>query len=239
MHIVKILDGRGGDPLEPGRPKAYEVNLDYHCNYLYSNDDFIEMIFADTVIINDYAFVLGQPKHSSKALHNGLAVYHMTGDKDDEAWHNCVQVAGDGLLTAGWVDGVRLDSCFSNTPCNMAVLPHSKAHVVVVANTDNCTLRYVDVTVPVELQDEDKASLVRALMVAYDEDSKQGNVPRTTNASKRCHFLIWKRQARGRKRDFLGWGGRGAAIMTNPSLLWQMSPEESTKDAKNWKNRCV
>jgi hypothetical protein len=45
----------------------------------------------------------------------------------------------------------------------------------------------------------------------------------------------------GRERDFMGWrGGRGgAAIMTNPSLLWQMSSEESNKDAKNWKNRCV
>jgi hypothetical protein len=26
-------------------------------------------------------------------------------------------------------------------------------------------------------------------------------------------------------------------MMTKPSLLWQMSPEESTKDAKKWKSR--
>ncbi len=31
-----------------------------------------------------------------------------------------------------------------------------------------------------------------------------------------------------------GWGG--LTMMTNSSLMWQMSPEESTKDAKNWKN---
>jgi hypothetical protein len=34
-----------------------------------------------------------------------------------------------------------------------------------------------------------------------------------------------------------GW--EGPAIMMNPSLFWQMSPEESTKDAKIWKKRCV
>jgi hypothetical protein len=34
VHIVKILDRRGGNPLESGRPVAYELDLDYHCDYL-------------------------------------------------------------------------------------------------------------------------------------------------------------------------------------------------------------
>ncbi len=103
-----------------------------------------------------------------------------------------MEVAGDSLLAAGWVDGVRRDSCFSNTPRNMAVLPHSKAHVVLVAYTDNRALRYVDTMILVESRDDDKAGLVRVSMVTYDEDLgpalNQGNVPRTTNVSKRCRF---------------------------------------------------
>jgi hypothetical protein len=74
----------------------------------------------------------------------------------------------------------------------MAVLLHLKAHVVAVANADNRVLRYVDVTVPMESRDDNKAGLVCVLTIAYDEDLglalNQGNVPRTTNASKRCHF---------------------------------------------------
>jgi hypothetical protein len=74
----------------------------------------------------------------------------------------------------------------------MAVLPHSKAHVVVVTNGDNRMLRYVDVIAPMESQDDNKAELVRVTMVAYGKDLgpalNQGNVPRTTNASKRCRF---------------------------------------------------
>ncbi len=72
-------------------------------------------------------------------------------------------------------------------PRNMAVLPHSKAHMVLVAYADNC-LRYVDVTVPMESRDNNKAGLVRVLTVVYNKDlspvSNQGKVPRTTNASK-------------------------------------------------------
>ncbi len=134
--------------------------------------------------------MLGRPKHSSEALHNGIAVYRLTWDKDDKAWHDCMQVAGNGLLAAGWVNGVGCDSHFSNTPHNMAVLPHSKAHVVVVADAENHPLRYVDVRVPMESRDNDKAGLVYVSTVAYDKDLgpalNQGIVPRTTNASKRC-----------------------------------------------------
>jgi hypothetical protein len=51
---------------------------------------------------------------------------------------------------------------------------------------------------------------------------------------------MWKSYARGVEEGLHGVEGwAGAAMMMNPSLLWQMSPEESTKDAKNWKNRCV
>ncbi len=59
VHIVKILDKRGGIPLESGHLEAYKLNLDYHCDYLYSDANSIEIIFADTVIISNYAFVLG------------------------------------------------------------------------------------------------------------------------------------------------------------------------------------
>ncbi|KAL3785185.1 hypothetical protein ACHAW5_011210 [Stephanodiscus triporus] len=176
VHIVRILDAEGNNPLESGRPTAYELPLDYHCDYLYSDDDSVTMTFEDTVIINDYAFVMGHPTHSSKALHNGVAIYRLTWDEDDEAWHNCIQVAGDGLLEAGWVDGIGKDSRFSNTPRDMAVLPLAKtkkAHVVVVADVDNRALRYVDVTVPVETQDDKQAHVVRVSTVAYDEDLYQ------------------------------------------------------------------
>ena len=170
VHILRILDAEGNNPLESGRPEAYELALDYHCDYLYSDDDSVSMTFVDTVIINDYAFVLGHPTHSTKALHNGVAVYRLTWDEDDEAWHKCVQVAGDGLLEAGWVDGIGRDSRFSNTPRDMAVLPHGKAHVVVIADVGNRALRYVDVTVPVESMDDEKAGMVRVSTIAYDED---------------------------------------------------------------------
>ncbi len=73
-----------------------------------------------------------------------------------------------------------------NTPRSMALLPHSKAHVVLVAYADNPTLRYMDVTVSVELRDDDNARLVRVSAVMYDEDLgpalNQGNLPRTTNS---------------------------------------------------------
>ncbi len=76
-------------------------------------------------------------------------MYHLTWDEDDKAWHECVQVARDSLLAAGWVDGVGWDSHFLNTPRNMAVLPHLMTHMVMVANADDRALRYVDATVPV------------------------------------------------------------------------------------------
>jgi hypothetical protein len=190
--IVDEQAGGGGVTLESGRPEAYKLDLNYQCNNLYSNNNSIGRIFADTVIINGYAFVLSQPKHSSEALHNSIAVHRLTWDKDDNAWHDWVQVAKDSLLAAGQIDVVGRDSCFLNTPRNMAMLPHSKAHVVVVANADNNALRYMDVPVPVESQDNDMARLVRMLTVGYDKDLgpalNQGNIPRTTNASKRCHF---------------------------------------------------
>ncbi len=77
----------------------------------------------------------------SEALHNGNAVYHLTWDKDNEVWHDCVQVVRDGLLAAKRVNRVGRDSCFSNTPRNIAVLLHSKAHVVLVAYANNGVLR--------------------------------------------------------------------------------------------------
>jgi hypothetical protein len=88
VHIVKVLDGRGGNPLKSSCLETYELNLDYHCDYLYSDDNSIKMIFADMVVINNYTFMLGQPKHLSKALHNSVAVYRLTWDKDNVACHD-------------------------------------------------------------------------------------------------------------------------------------------------------
>ncbi|KAL3808842.1 hypothetical protein ACHAXA_003893 [Cyclostephanos tholiformis] len=173
VHIVKIRDDDGSNPLESGYPEAYELALDYHCDYLYSDDDSVIMRFLDTVVINDYAFVMGHPTHSTKAMHNGVAIYRLTWNEDEEAWHNCIQVAGDGLLEAGWVDGIGRASRFSNTARDMAILPHSKSHIVVVADVDNRALRYVDVTIPVESQDDKLAHKVMVSTVAYDEDLYQ------------------------------------------------------------------
>ena len=178
VHIVKIKDEQGNNPLNAGYPVAYELQLDYHCDYLYSDDDSVTMNFVDTVIINTYAFVMGHPTHSDMAMHNGMAIYRLTWDEDDESWHSCVQVAGDGLLDAGWIDGIGRDSRFSNTARDMAVLPHDTAHVLIVADVDNRALRYVDVTVPVEeAQDDDdvvgKGLEVRVSTVAYNEDLYQ------------------------------------------------------------------
>jgi hypothetical protein len=61
MHIVKILDGRGGNPLESGHLEAYKLNLYYHCNYLYSNKDSIKMILDDTVIITTMPLCSANP----------------------------------------------------------------------------------------------------------------------------------------------------------------------------------
>jgi hypothetical protein len=115
--------------------------------------------------------------------------------------------------------------------------------MVVVADMDNHALRNVDVMVPVESRDNNKARLVRVSTAAYDKDlgsaSNQETVPRTTNASKSAVFDLEKTGKGGGRGTSWDGGMGGVAIMTNPSLLWQMSPEESTKDAKNRKNRCV
>jgi hypothetical protein len=174
VHIVKIRDDDGTNPLESEYPEAYELALDYHCDYLYSKDDSVTMRFLDTVIINDYAFVLGHPTHSDVAKHNGVAIYRLTWNEDEEEWHNCIQVAGDGLLEAGWTDGIGRASRFSNTARDMAILPHtSNTHVVIVADVDNRALRYVDVTIPVESEDDTLAHKVMVSSLAYNEDLYQ------------------------------------------------------------------
>lgn len=111
---------------------------------------------------------MGHPTHSDMAAHNGMAIYRLTWDEADESWHSCVQVAGDGLLDAGWVDGIGPDSRFSNTAQDMALLTHDTAHVVlIVADTDNRALRYVDVTVPVEEAQDDEGVVGKALKSVY------------------------------------------------------------------------
>jgi len=168
VHIVKLQDEDGENPLEYGEPIAYELALDYHCKDLYDGAD---MTFMDTVIINEYAFVMGRPTHSDQAKHQGVALYRLTWFDEDEAWHDCVQIAGSGLKDAAWVDGKGSEARFSSTPHDIAVLPSLKTHTVIVADTDNRALRYVDVTVPVESHDQ--TEMVRVSSMAYDEDLYQ------------------------------------------------------------------
>lgn len=168
VHIAKIQDDDGNNPLEDGKARAYTLALDYHCDKLYDGK---EMTFMDTVVINEYAFVMGHPTHSDEAKHNGVSIYRLTWFDDDEAWHDCVQVAGDGLKEAQWIDGSGRESRFSATPTDMAVLPTMDSHTVIVADTDNRAIRYVDVTIPVTThKDIDK---VRVSSVAYNEDLYQ------------------------------------------------------------------
>lgn len=168
VHIVKLDDGDGGNPLEDGDPVAYELALDYHCDKLYQGAD---MTFVDTVIINEYAFVMGHPAHSDETPHNGMSLYRLTWYDDDERWHDCEQIAGDGLKEAAWSDGSGREARFSAMPHDIDVLPSLDAHVIVVADVDNRALRYVDVTVPVETHD--RTDRVRVSSVAYDEDLYQ------------------------------------------------------------------
>lgn len=168
VHIAKLMDDDGENPIENGRPRAYTLSVNYHCDSLYDDE---EMTFVDTVIINEYAFLLGHPTHSSESKHNGVSIYRLTWFDEDEAWHDCVQVAGDGLKDAGWVDGPGRESRFSATPTDLSVLPTSASHTVVVADTDNRAIRYVDVTIPVESHKH--VDKVRVSSIAYDEDLYQ------------------------------------------------------------------
>ncbi|KAL7534834.1 hypothetical protein ACHAXR_006110 [Thalassiosira sp. AJA248-18] len=165
VHIVKLQDEDGKNPLDYGNPIAYELALDYHCDKLY---DGAEMTFMDTVIINEYAFVMGRPTQSKESKHNGVAIYRLTWYDEDEAWHDCTPIAGNGLKGAAWVDGSGIESRFSSTPHDIAVLPSLKSHTVVVGDVDNRALRFVDVTIPVETHDQTEK--VRVSSVAYNED---------------------------------------------------------------------
>mmetsp|Transcript_57659 Transcript_57659/g.122331 ORF Transcript_57659/g.122331 Transcript_57659/m.122331 type:complete len:607 (+) Transcript_57659:238-2058(+) len=168
VHILKLVDEEGENPLDFGNPVAYKLSLDYHCSKLY---DGAEMTWMDTAIINEYAFVMGHPKHSDKSEHNGMALYRLTWYDEDERWKDCVQIAGSGLEDAGWVDGSGFEARFSSTPHEIVVLPSLETHTVIVADVDNRALRYVDVTVPVETHDQ--TDKVRVSSVAYDEDLYQ------------------------------------------------------------------
>ena len=165
VHIVSLVDEDGNNPLDEGYPVAYQLALDYHCDKLY---DGAEMEFMDTAIINDYAFVLGHPVHSDMSRHNGVALYRLTWYNDEEAWKDCVLIAGDGLEDANWIDGSGEESRFSNTPRDIAVLPTRTAHTILMGDVDNRVIRLVDVTVPVEMDvDTDK---VKVSSIAYNED---------------------------------------------------------------------
>ena len=166
VHFVSIKDSYGKNPLDHGRVTAYRLPLDYHCDYLYEGND---MTFTDTIIINDYAFVIGHP--SVQGVHNGVAIYRLTWKPDKEEWHECVQVAGSGVESAAWVDGDGKQARFSMTPHDIAVLPTRDSHTIVVADADNRALRYVDVTIPVETDDDSvNPRSVRVASVPYDED---------------------------------------------------------------------
>ena len=166
VHFVSIKDEEGENPLDWDRVIAYRLPLDYHCNYLYGGED---MTFTDAVIINDYAFVLGHP--SLRGVHNGVALYRLTWKPDEEEWHECVQVAGSGVEEAAWVDGDGKQARFSMTPHDISVLPSSNSHTIVVADADNRAVRYVDVTVPVETDDDEvDPNEVRVASIPYNED---------------------------------------------------------------------
>ena len=57
------------------------ISIDYHCDKL---NDGTDMTFKDTVIINEYTFVMGHPTHSDDSDHNGVAIYRPTWDDDEE-----------------------------------------------------------------------------------------------------------------------------------------------------------
>jgi hypothetical protein len=65
------------------------------------------------------------------------------------------------FLQPGGSTGSRGTLASQTPPPDMTVLPHLKAHVVVVANANNRTLRYMDVMVPMESRAYDRAELVR------------------------------------------------------------------------------
>ena len=163
-HIVKIKDTDGSNPLDNDIVTAYRLPLDYHCDYLYGGTD---MSFSDTVIIGSYAFVLGHPA-PEKGQHNGVAIYRLTWDDNDEAWHDCEQIAGSGLQDPAWVDGSGKEARFSATPHDIAVLPtdDSQSHIIVIPDTGNRAVRLIDVSYPVETGDTEK---VRVYSAAYDQ----------------------------------------------------------------------
>lgn len=165
VHIVKTTSSDGSNPLDNDQVTAYKLPLDYHCDYLYGGND---MTFMDMVIINNYAFVLGHPT-PKKGQHNGVAIYRLTWDEDDEQWHDCEQIAGSGLQDAGWVDGSGKEARFSATPHDIAVLPteDSKSHIIVVPDTGNRAVRFIDVSYPVEAGDE--TDKVRVYSAPYNE----------------------------------------------------------------------
>ena len=166
VHIIKTKSSDGSNPLDNDKVTAYKLPLDYHCDYLYGGND---MTFMDMVIINDYAFVLGHPT-PKQGQHNGVAIYRLTWDQDDEQWHNCVQIAGSGLEDAEWVDGSGKEARFSATPHDIAVLPTDdpQSHILVMADTDNRAVRFIDVSYPVET--DDQTDKVRVYSAPYNEE---------------------------------------------------------------------
>ena len=165
VHIVKIRDRDGENPLDYDKVTAYKLPLDYHCDYLYGGND---MTFMDSVIIDDYIFVLGHPT-PERGQHNGVAIYRLTWDDDDEQWHNCVQIAGSGTEDAGWVDGSGKEAQFSATVHDIAILPttDSESHIIAMPDTGNRAVRLIDVSYPVE--SGDKTDRVRVYSAPYNE----------------------------------------------------------------------
>lgn len=175
VHIVNIIDNEGYNPLDIGDVTAYKLALEVHCEHLYDGE---KMHFFDTVIVNEYAFVLGHPQESSHT--NGVAIYRLTWDQKEEDWYNCISVAGKGAEEAGWQDGYGSDALFSQSAHNLAYLPSTSRHALVLGDVDNRALRYVDATTPIETGDDSEPT--RVTSVNYDEDLwyvlyRDGNKP--------------------------------------------------------------
>lgn len=167
--FVNILDDTDENPLDRDRVVAYQLPLDYHCNYLY---DGVKMRFFDTAIVAGYyAFALGQATESEETDHPGVAIYRLTWDDDDEQWHSCVQIAGSGLEEAQWVDGMGYDARFSATAHQISVMPTDDYYLLLIGDTDNRAVRLVDVTTPTITDYVTEAAGVSS--IAYNEDLYQ------------------------------------------------------------------
>jgi len=166
--FVSIKDDYDENPLDRDRVIAYQLPLNYHCNYLHEGAD---MRFFDTVILGeDYAFALGQVVESDETPYPGVAIYRLTWDEDDEQWYNCVEIAGSGVEEAQWVDGLGRDARFSATARQLSIVPTAEDfYLMALGDTDNRAVRLVDVTGPV-LTDDKTDEVVGVSSVAYDED---------------------------------------------------------------------